>query len=399
MRLHLLEPLDRAARARVSFPSPLSSWRVLASLVGWHAAFETATKELGHVDVPIHPIDQVMSKTKEERKAKREDKEEKRARKRAKKASQDQQPAVEDESITCKDCATVFVFSAEEQKEFTARGFGKRVRCMDCTKAKQERYAASNSAQEAPPKYDDATEKRLDAWVAAKRSHAFDAADKLRAALRADGIDTEAARPLGYQPPAAAKSAKKVKCFNCGKVGHRSEECTAVAAGSTACYICGMEGHKGRDCPMAPEKKAFDPKAAKCFQCGQVGHLSAACPQPKAKDACHLCGEVGHVSRYCPRARDKPLPTGWDADTVEAKRTAWEAARAAKDYATADALRAELLAIGVNPNKPRPLTAAQIEARVAEWEAARAAKDFELADKLRASLKAIGALPVPSKST
>ena len=167
---------------------------------------------------------------------------------------------------------------------------------LDCTKAKQERYAASNSAQEAPPKYDDATEKRLDAWVAAKRSHAFDAADKLRAALRADGIDTEAARPLGYQPPAAAKSAKKVKCFNCGKVGHRSEECTAVAAGSTACYICGMEGHKGRDCPMAPEKKAFDPKAAKCFQCGQVGHLSAACPQPKAKDASFYCcvGPTAH---------------------------------------------------------------------------------------------------------
>ena len=59
----------------------------------------------------------------------------------------------------------------------------------------------------------------------------------------------------------------------------------------------------------------------------------------------------GHVSRYCPKARDKPLPPGIDTAKVETMRAEWSAARAAKDYEKADSIRAELLALGVNPNK------------------------------------------------
>jgi cellular nucleic acid-binding protein len=38
------------------------------------------------------------------------------------------------------------------------------------------------------------------------------------------------------------------RCFNCGKVGHISAECTQ-AAGNKACYNCGQDGHIARDCP------------------------------------------------------------------------------------------------------------------------------------------------------
>ena len=270
-----------------------------------------------------------------------------------------------DETLTCKDCATTFVFTASEQATFAAKGFGARVRCAECTRSKHERYAGAKDAVKERPNYDTATEARLDAWIAAKRSKMFDKADVLRAALRKDGIDPDAARPIGFDTAAAERERHKsaaglgkkasVKCFNCGAKGHRASECTKMASGSTACYHCGSEQHQGKDCPDAPEKTVFDPKLARCFGCGGWGHVAAACPKPSSRMACHVCGEEGHKARYCPNARDakKALPAGVEAADVEAKLAAWTAARGVKDYETADKLRAELLAVGVNPNKPK----------------------------------------------
>ena len=263
------------------------------------------------------------------------------------------------DTITCKDCSIKFVFSAAERATFAAKGFGARVRCADCTKSKRERYAIQADAVAERPVYDTATEARLDAWIEAKRAKMFEQADKMRAALRKDGIDPDAARPVGYDAAAAEserrekseKKSKAVKCFNCGSKGHFSSQCTQKESGSTACYHCGSEAHKGKDCPMAPAKMSFDPQAARCFACGKQGHVAAACPNPSKKTACHLCGGEGHKARYCPNAKETKaalLPAGFD---VEAKKAEWAACRERKDYGKADAIKAELMAAGVNPAK------------------------------------------------
>jgi cysteinyl-tRNA synthetase len=83
--------------------------------------------------------------------------------------------------------------------------------------------------------------------------------------------------------------------------------------------------------------------------------------------ACHICGKEGHKSRFCPRAANPPpQPGAEDTAAIEAKKASWAEARERKDYETADRIRAELLAVGVNPNKPskekkasRPTTAMQ----------------------------------------
>ena len=96
---------------------------------------------------------------------------------------------------------------------------------------------------------------------------------------------------------------------------------------------------------------SFDPQAARCFACGKQGHVAAACPNPSKKTACHLCGGEGHKARYCPNAKETKaalLPAGFD---VEAKKAEWAACRERKDYGKADAIKAELMAVGVNPAK------------------------------------------------
>lgn len=42
------------------------------------------------------------------------------------------------------------------------------------------------------------------------------------------------------------------RCFNCGKIGHISADCTKPA-GNKACYNCGQEGHIAKDCPNPRE--------------------------------------------------------------------------------------------------------------------------------------------------
>lgn len=51
------------------------------------------------------------------------------------------------------------------------------------------------------------------------------------------------------KPRRNKKSNAGKRCFNCGKNGHLSADCT-VAAGNTACYNCGGEGHKSAECPQ-----------------------------------------------------------------------------------------------------------------------------------------------------
>ena len=228
----------------------------------------------------------------------------------------------------CKDCTHTFIFTAAEQAHFAAKGFPPKQRCADCIQAKKAKQSGIVAAVDVPalPKYDEKTEAKLDAWLAAKRAKDFQTADRLRWELRGDNIDPDAARPVGYFAATLHKNktvmssgdssqgAKKKpdgapghssKCFNCGKIGHASSECKVRPSGSTACYFCGKEGHQSKDCPDAPAKVAFDPAGARCYGCGKIGHLSRDCPDPSRAQACYTCGEKGHNTRCQPRHASK----------------------------------------------------------------------------------------------
>jgi hypothetical protein len=118
------------------------------------------------------------------------------------------------------------------------------------------------------------------------------------------------------------------KCFLCGEVGHKSQECgndplptpCGLCAGldhesgacpNITCYRCGKFGHHSRVCGGARMSKA-----AVCTECGSATHESRACPNeskdfsgrfegPKA--VCMSCGELGHL---CCRVKPRVKGTG-----------------------------------------------------------------------------------------
>lgn len=190
--------------------------------------------------------------------------------------------------------------------------------------------------------------KKSDASAAAAATAAAAVADVTTAAAAAVADTSEGAAAATHPAEGARRQAVggngKMRCYNCGKMGHASKQCDKPA-GRTACHLCGEEGHKARACPTAA---LSEPAAARCYNCGAHGHLSASCPKPKAGAGnCHKCGKPGHTARYC---RAKPQPgegAAVDAAAVEALVAKRAALRAAKDWAAADAIKLELKGMGV----------------------------------------------------
>jgi len=84
---------------------------------------------------------------------------------------------------------------------------------------------------------------------------------------------------------------------------------------------------------------------------------------------------------------------------LEQKVSDWKAAKADRDYATADRLRAELRDAGYDPDKPhlQPSQDPDILAKIEQWREAKESKDFITADLIRSELRAKGVEPDPRK--
>jgi len=100
------------------------------------------------------------------------------------------------------------------------------------------------------------------------------------------------------------------------------------------------------------------------------------------------------------RPSDKELQRTMQVDAVtEAKLDQWVQAKRDKDFATADAIRAEMRAVGLEPDFLRPPdfqkgpTDAATEARLDQWVQAKRDKDFATADAIRAELRLRGIEP------
>lgn len=62
---------------------------------------------------------------------------------------------MEDKIITCKDCATQFVFSAREQQFFADKGFQNQPqRCRDCRQARRSQGAGEAPARPSRPSFE-----------------------------------------------------------------------------------------------------------------------------------------------------------------------------------------------------------------------------------------------------
>ena len=88
-----------------------------------------------------------------------------------------------------------------------------------------------------------------------------------------------------------------LKCFGCGKSGHKRTECTQALPASK-CYQCHQTGHKKDQCPQSKVTRLV------CYRCGQPGHKQTECSVPAP---CSACGQPVHLPwETCPAACPPP---------------------------------------------------------------------------------------------
>ena len=76
----------------------------------------------------------------------------------------------------------------------------------------------------------------------------FSHEDKTFADLKGDLLNFDSDSCRGQtDKETSSHFTKDVKCFECGKIGHRQSECRAKVS-ALVCYACGEKGHKANEC-------------------------------------------------------------------------------------------------------------------------------------------------------
>jgi hypothetical protein len=244
---------------------------------------------------------------------------------------------MEDKQIKCKDCGSEFSFTARAQAYFVEQGFpiAAAVRCSWCKEAKRQKHAAKNE--------DAARNGGKQAKEAADADEAVDGGGSKAKKKRKKADAAQEQSGWWEAMVERNKSKTSTRCFNCGKKGHSSDGCPKEKGSVTGCYRCGSAEHRSRECPTGAADA--DVAKARCYNCGGVGHQASDCTLATGNLACFLCGKEGHQARYC-RSAERAAPA-IDEAKVEALVAQRAERRAAGDYAGADAIRAELVGMGV----------------------------------------------------
>lgn len=200
-------------------------------------------------------------------------------------------------------------------------------------------------------------EDRLEEWREAKQRADYDTADRIRAELRAEGVDPDKRRRTGggssYGSRREPSVEEKIQTWQDAKA--RKDFATADRIRSEL-RAQGVEPDPvGKGPPMF-----MTPAAPVAFT-------------PPTR----------HSRSYEP----PPFERRYDA-RLEADLDDWEEARERKDFATADDIRQRLRSRGISPAKERGRRS--IEDELHEWQRAKQAKDFARSDRIRAQLRQKG---------
>ncbi|KAI5359548.1 Putative Zinc finger, CCHC-type [Septoria linicola] len=111
---------------------------------------------------------------------------------------------------------------------------------------------------------------------------------------------------------------QQVKCDNCGKDGHKSENCRSkktddifVNTSSTAapyCKLCNEIDHRTENCESELSFSRHQISKIRCIRCKEKGHSHDVCLNPAGK-TCRKCFAPGHDRNDCPLKSNKALKT------------------------------------------------------------------------------------------